>query len=228
MSEILIFLFAFALLLVLGAAFINGVYIVTRGDREERPDGSVVDVDDMIFYGFYKMIMKEKRAKEVVYFTGPRLMALYKQFLKLAPLPPADVVAGDHLEFRSKPEDVAAQILLTSEGDYPILESAVTLWRDYGPDVASKLEVHMVIENSRISFYKTYKQYRYSKYIRKPLVECLKCMASFWGTVFFWPNAMVLSHYFIGSAFHWVMIPIWVMYCFMLAYVNTYLFYKAK
>jgi hypothetical protein len=227
MADILILLIVYVLFVFIGAAFINGIYIVTRGETEVRPDGSRVDVDDMIFYPFYKMIMQEKPDRELIYFTGERLEDLYNRFLKMAPLPPADSINHSYVGFHSKEQDVV-QLYVTAHGEIPMPHGPVELWREYGPEVAKKLGVEIIVERKKVSFYKSYKQYRYSKYVRKPLVECLKCMASFWGTLFFWPVAIMLSRYFFDVTFDWAMVPAWVIYCFMLAYVNTYLFYKAK
>ncbi len=54
---------------------------------------------------------------------------------------------------------------------------------------------------------------------QKPLYSCVKCMASLWGAVTFWPVVV----YFYG--FHWEQIFIFVLDVFALAYLN-WIFYK--
>jgi len=54
---------------------------------------------------------------------------------------------------------------------------------------------------------------------QKPLYSCVKCMASLWGALTFWPFVL----YVYG--FHWVELPIFVADVFALAFLNFF-FYK--
>lgn len=53
----------------------------------------------------------------------------------------------------------------------------------------------------------------------KPMWGCIKCMASVWGAITFWPTVIYLF------GFLWVEIPIFIADVFMLVYLN-YFFYK--
>jgi hypothetical protein len=54
----------------------------------------------------------------------------------------------------------------------------------------------------------------------KPFFGCVKCMASVWGAITFWPTAILLF------GFHWEQFGIFVMDVFALVFVNFYLFKK--
>jgi hypothetical protein len=63
-----------------------------------------------------------------------------------------------------------------------------------------------------------FEKYRYKNWV-KPCWGCIKCMASVWGGITFWPVVVYLF------GFHWVEIPIYVGDVFCLVYLN-YFFYK--
>lgn len=207
----------FVLFILVGAAFINGLFITTRGDKETRPDGVIIDTDEMIFYPFYKFIMQEKEPFRV-YYTGPRLKELYRKISRGLPIPQVDEVGTDELYFhngRSKDaikiwqeqtveflaqEDVKAEFYLLGDAELP----------DDG------------VRHGKIRLYREYPNYRFSKYIRKPVVQCIKCMPSIWGTILFWCVELPVF------GFHLVAIPVWILYCFCLSYTATFLFYRAR
>jgi hypothetical protein len=73
----------------------------------------------------------------------------------------------------------------------------------------------------KVGVYKEHKEYRFSKYLRKPIIQCIICMASFWGFFTYWP----LISYLYGV--NYFTIALWVVNTFCLSYVN-FLIYKKK
>lgn len=66
---------------------------------------------------------------------------------------------------------------------------------------------------------KFFEKYRHSTWA-KPIFSCIKCMASFWGAITFWP----LVIYLFG--WHWVELLIFVFDVFILTFLNFYLYKK--
>ena len=222
-STLLIYSFAFLILLLIGGMIINGIFIITRGEQEELPDGSSRPVHDMIFYGFYQFIMAEAQPPQTVYYRGHELYRLYKRMVKTMPLPACEQIQEDSIFFEKERTSVSINATVDTEvTNDTSVRPAVAIWREYSRDYLDENNIKAQFFNERIMFYREYKRYRFSKFIRKPLVECLKCMASFWGTLIWWGAVL----HFIG--YDPIQVPLWILYCFALSYVNTYLFYKAK
>jgi len=59
-----------------------------------------------------------------------------------------------------------------------------------------------------------------SEFFQLPLFGCIRCMASWWGTVTFMPTVIYLY------GFHWVEIPIQVFDIFVLCFVNFFIYKK--
>jgi len=52
----------------------------------------------------------------------------------------------------------------------------------------------------------------------KPVCGCVKCMASFWGTITYWPAVLLIF------GFHWWEVALWVPDLFILVYLNWFLY----
>lgn len=59
-----------------------------------------------------------------------------------------------------------------------------------------------------------------NEYWHKPLFSCIRCMASVYGFITFWPAIL----YWFG--FNWLQIPVFVVDVFSLVFVNFYLYKK--
>lgn len=205
----------FVLFMLIGAAFINGIFITTRGDKETRPDGQIIDTNEMIFYPFYKFIMKEREPTRV-YYTGPRLKELYRKISRGLPIPQVDEVGERELYFHNGRSKDAIKIWQEQTVEF-LADEDVKAEFDFGytyPEGG--------VNQGIIRLYREYPNYRFSKYIRKPVVQCIKCMPSIWGTILFWCVELPVF------GFHLVAIPVWILYCFCLSYTATFLFYRAK
>lgn len=234
-TDIFIWLIAYAAFLVLSAVIINGLHITTRGDEETMPDGSTEVVHAMIFHFFYRWIMRTNGTRRV-YYTGTELSKLHNRIITTKPLPRAELIdLFDIKFFNGRSAD------------------ALSLWNQYAVDQLDKedikietelqfpTEVHREKERKElgiteeqakevvavkypigiIRFYKEYDLYVFPVWVRKPVVDCIKCMPSVWGTLIYWTTVL------IAFPFDWKMFPLWIAYCFSLSYVNTFLYSKA-
>lgn len=55
-------------------------------------------------------------------------------------------------------------------------------------------------------------------WIRKPLIGCVYCMPSFWGTIIFW----LVTYLFVGMAYAYIVT--WVLSIFSASFINTILY----
>lgn len=69
-------------------------------------------------------------------------------------------------------------------------------------------------------FYKYVEHYFYSKYIRKPIIQCIICMASFWGFFTYWVPA-----YFVFGITEFSIL-LWLINTICLSYSNYLIFKK--
>ena len=108
-------------------------------------------------------------------------------------------------------------------------EDSFLIWFSNEEDVEIMKKLCYVIERDHdtkwfydgasFSFYKEFPQYRFSKYLRMPIIQCIKCMSSFWSTVLTFLPVML---YFFG--FQWWILPLWIVNVFALTYVNKLLY----
>ena len=202
----------FLLFAILQALFINGIKGASEGSVEERPDGSK-HFTGMVLYPIAHWLTTTKKVK--VYYNEKTLYPLITQLLakyegkglafpktlsQLNIIKTTDTCHWIKLHFGVKEYELVeqfAKFLLEREGiDY----------RFHGPLDA-------------VIFFRWYDVPVLPAIVRKPLIECIKCMASFWGALTFWPVAIAL----IG--FHWFLIPLFIADVFILVYLN-YFYYK--
>jgi hypothetical protein len=209
--DILCWLLGYGLFIIFSALIINGIYITTRGEEETLPDGSKGSTNDMIFYPFYQLVTKTK-GERFIFYKNEELHTLTRRILKKLPLPQPDLITEDALHYLNGRSVDALK--LWSENAKEFLE---------GEEIKMSMAlINEAIEPyGRIQFYKQYPIYVLPKMLRKPLIECIKCMSSIWGSLIFWP--VVLKAF----PFDWIMIPCWIAYCFTLSYANTFLYKRS-
>lgn len=63
-------------------------------------------------------------------------------------------------------------------------------------------------------------------FIGKPIILCATCMASLWGSVFYWLN-FLLKPIEIAPIYELMLLfnVNWIVYCIILAFVNTVIYY---
>lgn len=57
-----------------------------------------------------------------------------------------------------------------------------------------------------------------SEFIKKPLVSCIKCMASVYGAITFWPTVLIVF------GFAWWQVPVFVADVFILVTLNWWIY----
>lgn len=206
--DLISWMLAYALFVVLSCTVQNGWFIITRGDTYERPDGKMEDRDDMIFYWFYKLIMKEAKPPEKIYYLSDHLSELVARMGKTILVPAPVSVGVDTVIYTKDRAEIVRIFSHPVVKDY--LDNNDLCWSFSGSGEA-------------VSFYTERKRYVLGKYLRKPLVECLKCFPSIWGSLVYWPGVL-----FVFEGFAWWQPVVWIPYLLSCSYVNTLLFYRAK
>lgn len=204
----ILILTAFSLLVSLQAWFINGIFICAEGETEKLPDGTYKD-SEMILYSLKKWLTK-KREKHI-YYRNEEFKNLVTDLRKRFQfsLPDANTFReseGLFIVFSEKDKSMVNQLMAKLEKDEGL-----------------KSDVHQMEANMfGFSFYRTYQFPVYSKWVRKPIIECVKCMASFWGTLTYWPIMLWVF------GFEWWQIPVWIVDMIILVYVNYYWYKKTS
>lgn len=199
MITIIEWLIAWGLLVFAQSIFINGVYQSATGETKKRVDGSDED-SEMILYWLKK---KMERLKEVdIFYRGDFLDKIYYEILFIVKINNPYGLNKDKTKIIGfTPYDL---LTIVENGDI-LKEKKIyffTNFSEYSLEVYTKHEV-----------------YYYPVWLRKPLIQCIKCMASFWGGLTFWPVVLYLF------GFHFLEIPIFFADMFSLVYIN-WIFYK--
>lgn len=182
------------------ALLINGIYISAAGKTDILPDGTEAD-SEIILYPLYKYLNQSTTNK--MFFTYASLKA--------------KGIAWPIFNWgRIVWEDGAAQKVSITNQQMWSLESIAT-W-------ATAYLNAKIIYNSNdqtVYFYQDVTTYKFSKYIRKPIITCVICMASFWSIFTF----LIPTLLYYGP--HLILFPIWIANVFCLAYLN-YLIFKPR
>lgn len=197
-TEALALIAAYLIFLLLQAIFINGIKISASGDTVKSPSGKDID-SEMILYPLYKWLTKHQYVPE--YYVGDQLTVLIEKINKAMGYDWKDSVIK--VKINTGIENLKASmkqvnILVDSEIKYEIND------------------------DSSISLYKLEKRYKYSKYIRKPIIQCVVCMASFWGVFTYWP----LIYFVYGVNYFTFML--WIANTISLSYINFFIYKNHK
>jgi len=201
---------------LLQAFFINGVKISSLGSTEVDPQGKDRD-GEMILYPLYKFLTQSYQRR--VYYNGERLDALLDQIDKLSPW--FKIVRRKDVNVSPRTTPLPAFYVTYSamhfRPDAYNLEKLDTLIEDI-----KKMDPEIIVAVNREGgfalFCKEYTEYRFSKYLRKPIIQCIVCMASFWTIFTYWIPAL----YFFGPSLPLVYIGI--INTFVVAYLNYVVF----
>lgn len=203
------YIFSWLMFVLAQSIVINGIKLSMDGETETMPDGTELD-SPMIFYPVQKFFMK-KGPDIQRFFTGKNFLLFIKDIQQKYPqlMPQFEIRSGgmwqvDHL--------------------YLTDEKAIAGFKQMMAIVAREMKVYYneVDSEREYVFYKVYDNYKFSRWVRMPIAQCIKCMASFWSLILTYFPPMF---YFIGFE-HWVTIVLlWPMNVLSLVYVN-YLIYK--
>lgn len=202
MTTLLLLTATFLIYLFIQALMINGIYISAKGTTDILPDGTTAD-SEMILYPLYKYLNQSIQQK--VAFT----LTVIKQRTNVFP-----IIAGGTIHWI---DDGPLFTLIPIPGQTLNL-AALNSWAD------AYLKGHIDYDevNKTIMVYQDITVYKFSKYIRKPIITCIICMASFWSIFTFLIPVILI--------FGWSLkiIPIWIGNMLCLSYLNYVIFKPRK
>lgn len=151
--------------IILQSLFILGVRIAALGGTEVMPNGKDYD-SEMILYPIFKYLTQKKNDK--IFFANQQFEKLIKKIQIL--LPSQEIVTEN-------------ETVLIKNNDKEGLRLREVL-NEILPKIDLQIQIELTEEGLR--FFKVYEKYRFSKYLRKPLIQCPICMASFWSIFSYW------------------------------------------
>lgn len=196
-QEVFMWVAAWAVFVLAQSMFINGIKIAATGETEIKPNGKEWN-SPMILYPLAKYIDQSHLQK--VYYCGTEFRKLVKMLQD---------------KFRSiLPE---WERLESEDGTFFFSsEQAVDIMKGVG-DKLKVQDIETEIDGRSVRFYKEYRVYKYSKYIRMPTFGCIRCMSSFWSIFTYWlPMLLVFGYH------DWMWL-VWVANVPTVTFVNTYL-----
>lgn len=196
------FIEAWLLYLVMQALFINAIKLGAAGDTATMPDGSVRD-SEMILYPLAKELLKKEPVK--IYYKEDALEDWLSKLLKStnvgAFLEKAYVFNGD-------------TIVLTSDEN----AEKLTTWIAWLNNNELYRNNHFELTGLDLNIYTYLDQFVYSKWLRKPIIQCIVCMSSFWGLFTFLVPMLIVNHFNL-----WVF-PAYLVNTALLSVVNKLVF----
>ncbi|QJB32260.1 transposase [Chitinophaga oryzae] len=162
----------------LQSLFILGVRIAAKGAVEKLPNGKDKD-SEMILFPIFKYLTRTERIK--IYYSGEQFDQLARRLGVLMP------------EYRLNMEDNSILLPPDDASRVPVLKELNNML----PKIDGKIQVE-VTDNS-IRFFKIDEVFKVNKYLRKPVIQCPICMASYWSVFSYWIPVI----YFYGFNF-WV------------------------
>lgn len=204
-TEVFFYGIAYLLYLVLQSWVIVGIYLSAEGSTEVLPDGSHRD-SEMILYPAYKFLHQTMKRDRI--YLGEQLDDLLRQLRKAGLWNEVEGETVTTVWGRTRfHEEVAYDAFVKS---IPLIQ------QQYGIDVAHTGADCYVI------FFKTYNEFRFSKYVRKPLLGCVRCMASFWSIFTY----ALPCWYLFGI--DRTCIAMWIPTVFALVFLNSFFYRKQK
>lgn len=183
------------------AVVIVGIKLASDGKTEILPDGTERD-SEMILYPIRKWLERTK-TKQIIYQDDELidlLMDIDQRFAPLAFKP--DHIFKHWISYDDKEkEQVFRQMIGKIQNSFQLR-------------VGESLEGFV--------FYIEEDVYIRSKWLRLPILGCIKCMPSFWSIFLYWLPVLL----FYG--FHWEMIPLWIVNICAVSAMATIIYKKAN
>lgn len=196
MQDIFYIVAGFVVYVIAQSFVINGIKIASSGETETRPDGSLRH-SPMILYPIARWV--NKSWDEKVYYKGAELDKflddVFKEFKHIIPEGTTQVSGG----MRAKDKE------------------SFDLLVGIAKTIEKRGKVKYTTDGNGVIFYKEYKRYYRSKWIRMPTFGCIRCMSSFWSLGTYWYPMIALF------GFSWWMVPLWVANISAVTFVNTYI-----
>ncbi len=200
----------FIVSLILGGLFCIGLWISSQGEDEVAPNGELVNKGAMILYPFRRFLNKKKN---VFYdYEGDQLL---------------EFIENLKYEYRFQAE-LLQDMTITKNGFKVSNKDNAELWKIGFQELYKNQGIIYSYIGNEFTFSKCYEMPYYSQYITKPLLLCYKCYASIWGSLIYWTMANFATNINAINKDYSVLIPMWILYCFSLVSVNSFLGQKIK
>lgn len=200
---ILIWMLVFLAFIFLQSLMINGIKAAMDGETEVMPNGKHKD-SEMILYPFYKWLTQMADIpKKRIYYEGDQFRNLLEKLY---------VVYKDIMPGMFPKENVSSYINLQTDEEVTQMEGVARI-------IKKEMDISTDIDGRHIRFYKEYDNYKFSKWVRKPFGQCIKCMASVYTLIPFWFLGIVIF------GLQWWLFPLYVVNVCCVSYVD-YLIYK--
>jgi len=186
------FLLSFIVLLLVSSFFIVSWYQITRHWIVIQPNGKEkVEGDLLKWWSYY--IEKVKRVY-MLYYIGEPLHHKFSELNRLLP-------------------NIGNKLTLDNDQHFKI---KVGLSEKELSDMSAVLSCKLQVGNNNIILYQEEPIYYLPKWAIKPLSGCYKCMASVYGSLFYWG-----IFYFVQDAFIWSNSPILAKFIFFNVFLIT-------
>ncbi len=201
--NLFLLLLSFLIYAIIQALIINGIFISAAGSDITLPNGEVLG-SEMILYPVYKFLNKSYDKA-----VGYTLTEIKKRTTVALP-----GITGGTIDW---------------SGDGPLFPVTINPGQILNTDSINnwaKAYLNGALEyddvNKTVMFYQNVTFYRLSKWLRKPILTCIICMASFWSIFTFLIPVILI--------FGWSLkiIPIWIGNMFCLSYLNYVIFKPRK
>jgi len=210
MNLFFIYIIFFAITLLIGGLFCIGLWISSQGEDEIQPDGQIRNVWAMIFYPIHRYLDRKKT--EFVYYEGEQLLDLIDQF------------KADYKQYVG----LTNVMKMTENGFITDTNENAESWEMAFVDLYKRTKVIYIREDLKFEFCKSYEKQIISPIISKPLLLCYKCYASIWGSLVFWTMVLFALRVDFIPYDLYVLIPMWILYCFSLVVINVKIEKKTK
>lgn len=164
--------------IVLQSLFILGVRVAAKGAVEKLPNGKDKD-SEMILFPIFKYLTRTERTK--IYYIDGQFELLIQKLRVLMP------------ELPLQTEDNHILLPLGDASRIPVLKELNNIL----PKIDGKIQVEA--DDHGVRFFKIDEVFKVNKYLRKPVIQCPICMASYWSVFSYWIPVI----YFYGFSF-WV------------------------
>lgn len=194
----------FSMLLFISSIFIVGFYNITRHYVVIQPDGKQIIEGDIL--NIWSYIIESISSTEKIYYSGETLEYKFYELQRLYP-------------------NIANKLSLSNELTSLVSVESTTLTADDIFKIELVLQVSIEFKQPDIYFLLIEEPiYTFPKWIRNPLSQCPKCMASFFGSLI-WVSANHLNH----NLFNWTnnkyqgFFLFWVIFIISLSWINNYI-----
>lgn len=175
--QIVIYIVGWVFYVIAQSFVINGIKIAATGTTEIMPNGKERDTP-MILYPIAKWLDQSKTVK--VFYEGGEFLKLMKKLVRQfrGIIPATERVEDGTMYFNN---DKAIDLMIGVAAKLKV------------EDI--EMEIRDELGGRAVRFYKEYKEYRFSKYIRMPTFGCIRCMSSFWSIFTFWLPMLLVFGY---------------------------------